>query len=168
MQIGEREMVIIGVDPGSNITGYGIIRKDGTRSEHLASGVVRVTQSSGHSKRLWEIYHKLEEQVRAFKPAVMVVESLFHANNSQSLMKLSQVRGVVLLLGENHGMEIFEYSPMEIKRGLTGYGRAEKSQMVFMVSKILGLEALKSPDQADALAMALYHSHICRPQRVVS
>lgn len=160
-------MVIMGVDPGSNATGYGIIRKSGSRSEHVASGVVRVSPSAGHSKRLWEIYQKLDEQARAFTPSVMVVETLFHGNNSQSLMKLSQVRGVVLLLGENHGMDIYEYSPMEIKRGLTGYGRAEKGQMVFMVSKILGLQPLKSPDQADALAMALYHSHLCRPERVV-
>ncbi len=158
----------MGVDPGSNATGYGIVRKNGTRSEHVASGVIRVTPSSGHSKRLWEIYRKLDEHARAYAPSVMVVESLFLGNNSQSLMKLSQVRGVILLLGENHGMDIFEYSPMEIKRGLTGYGRAEKDQMVFMVSKILGLPSLKSPDQADALAMALYHSHLCRPERVVS
>ena len=98
----------------------------------------------------------------------MVVESLFHANNSQSLMKLSQVRGVILLLGENHGMEIFEYAPMEIKKGLTGYGRAEKDQMVYMVGKILSLPSLKSPDEADALAMALYHSHLCLPAKVAS
>lgn len=158
----------MGVDPGSNATGYGIIRKSGTRSEHVASGVIRVASSSGHSKRLWQIYRKLDEHARAYSPSVMVVESLFHGNNAQSLIKLSQVRGVILLLGENHGMEIFEYSPMEIKRGLTGYGRAEKDQMVFMVSRILGLQSLKSQDQADALAMALYHSHLCRPERVVS
>ena len=101
-------------------------------------------------------------------PSVMVVESLFHANNSQSLMKLSQVRGVILLLGETHSMDIFEYSPMEIKKGLTGYGRAEKVQMMFMVGKVLALPTLKSPDQADALAMAIYHSHISLPDRVVS
>jgi crossover junction endodeoxyribonuclease RuvC len=98
----------------------------------------------------------------------MVVESLFHATNTQSLMKLSQVRGAILLLGESHGMEIFEYSPMEIKKGLTGYGRAEKEQIIFMVSKILGLTNVTSPDQADALAMALYHSHVCLPDRVAS
>jgi len=98
----------------------------------------------------------------------MVVESLFHANNSQSLIKLSQVRGVILLLGETHSMDIFEYSPMEIKQGLTGYGRAEKVQMMFMVGKVLALPTLKSPDQADALAMAIYHSHISLPDRVVS
>ncbi len=77
----------------------------------------------GQSKRIWEIHTKLDEIVREFRPSVMVVESLFHSNNSQSLMKLSQVRGVILLLGEAHSMDIFEYSPMEIKKGLTGYGR---------------------------------------------
>lgn len=158
--------MIIGVDPGSIATGYGIVLKNGVRPIHVASGVVRVASSHGQSKRLWEIYKKLDEVVREFKPSVMVVESLFHSNNSQSLMKLSQVRGVILLLGETHAMEIFEYSPMEIKKGLTGYGRAEKIQMMFMVKEVLALPVLKSPDQADALAMAIYHSHISLPDRV--
>ncbi|MDQ7784377.1 MAG: crossover junction endodeoxyribonuclease RuvC [Desulfomonilaceae bacterium] len=155
-------MVIVGVDPGSTATGYGIIRKNGARATHVASGVIRSSKAASHSKRLWEIHERLEKVVKEHRPSVMVVESLFHANNSQSLMKLSQVRGVILLLGEKHGMDIYEYSPMEIKRGLTGYGRAEKAQMVFMVTRILNLPELKSSDQADALAMALYHSHICR------
>jgi crossover junction endodeoxyribonuclease RuvC len=159
-------MVIVGVDPGSIATGYGIIRKNGVQSSHIASGVIRPSKSASHSKRLWEIHEQLNEVVREHRPSVMVVESLFLSNNSQSLMKLSQVRGVILLLGETYGMDIFEYSPMEIKRGLTGYGRAEKSQMVFMVTKILKLPDLKSSDQADALAMALYHSHMCRTDGV--
>ncbi len=159
-------MVIVGVDPGSTATGYGIIRKNGVKASHVASGVIRPSKSASHSKRLWEIHKQLNEVVQVHRPSVMVVESLFHSNNSQSLMKLSQVRGVILLVGEAYGMDIFEYSPMEIKRGLTGYGRAEKSQMVFMVTKILKLPDVKSPDQADALAMALYHSHVCRPDGV--
>ena len=154
------ETLIIGVDPGSIITGYGIIKKNGSRSAHVASGVIRAPSTPSQSKRLWEIYRKLDDVLREHKPDVMVVESLFHANNSQSLMKLSQARGVILLLAEVHGMDLFEYSPMEIKKGLTGYGRAEKGQMKYMVGKILDLPSLKSPDQADALAMALYHSHI--------
>jgi len=160
-------MLILGVDPGSMATGYGIIRKTGARSTHVASGVIRASKTASQSKRLWEIYEKLDSVIGAQSPMVMVVESLFHCNNVQSLMKLSQVRGVILLLGEAHGLEIVEYSPMEIKRGLTGYGAAEKAQVVFMVAKILNLPRLKSADQADALAMALYHSHICRPLRVV-
>lgn len=158
-------MVIIGVDPGSIATGYGVIGKNGVQSRHIDSGVIRPGKSGSHAKRLWQIHGRLDEVIREHRPSVMVVESLFHANNSQSLMKLSQVRGVILLLGETYGMDIFEYSPMEIKRGLTGYGRADKGQMVFMVMKILKLPEIKSSDQADALAMALYHSHICRPDR---
>ena len=159
-------MLIIGVDPGSTATGYGIIRKNGVRPSHVASGVIRASASLAQSKRLWEIYRRLDAVVQEHRPSAMVVESLFHSNNSQSLMKLSQVRGVILLLGESYSMDIFEYSPMEIKKGLTGYGKAEKMQMIFMVSKVLALPTLKSPDQADALAMAIYHSHISLPDRV--
>ncbi|MGB6068457.1 MAG: crossover junction endodeoxyribonuclease RuvC [Desulfomonilaceae bacterium] len=159
-------MLIIGVDPGSTATGYGIIRKNGVRPSHVASGVIRVSANLGQSKRIWEIYRRLDAVVREHRPSVMVVESLFHSNNSQSLMKLSQVRGVILLLGEIYSMDIFEYSPMEIKKGLTGYGKAEKMQMIFMVGKVLALPTLKSPDQADALAMAIYHSHISLPDRI--
>ncbi|MCA1961373.1 MAG: crossover junction endodeoxyribonuclease RuvC [Desulfomonile sp.] len=153
-------MVIIGIDPGSNVTGYGIIRKNGARAAHVASGRVRAPVGASQSKRLWLIYSKLSEIVSRYRPSAMVVESLFHAKNSQSLIKLSQIRGAILLLGENFGMEIHEYAPMEIKKGLTGYGRAEKEQVMFMVGKILGLSALESLDEADALAMALYHAHV--------
>lgn len=160
--------MILGVDPGSTATGYGIIRKNGARSIHVASGVIRASGKASQPHRVWEIHRKLDKIVCEHRPAAMVVESLFHGSNTQSLMKLCQVRGAILLLGISHGMEIFEYTPMEIKKGLTGYGRAEKDQMIYMVSKILGLSDLKSPDEADALAMALYHSHLCMPERRVS
>jgi len=153
-------MVIIGVDPGSNVTGYGIINKNGARASHVASGRVRAPAGASQSKRVWLIYSELSEIILKYQPSAMVVESLFHAKNSQSLIKLSQVRGAILLLGESHGMEIHEYAPMEIKKGLTGYGRAEKEQVMFMVGKILGLPSLESLDEADALAMALYHAHV--------
>jgi crossover junction endodeoxyribonuclease RuvC len=161
-------MMIMGVDPGSTATGYGIIRKEGIHARHVDSGVIRASSGLSQPKRLWAIYRQLKEVACEHNPAVMVVESLFHAHNSQSLMKLSQIRGVTLLLGETRGMEIFEYSPMEIKKGLTGYGKAEKKQIMYMVGKVLGLADLKSSDQADALAMALYHSHLCLPQRVAT
>ncbi|MEW6531037.1 MAG: crossover junction endodeoxyribonuclease RuvC [Thermodesulfobacteriota bacterium] len=161
-------MIIMGVDPGSTATGYGIIEKNGSRARHIASGVIKPPARASHSKRIWDVYQRLDSVAKEHRPSVMVVESLFHATNSQSLMKLSQVRGAILLLGETHSMDIFEYAPMEIKKGITGYGRAEKEQIIFMVSKILGLAPLKSADQADALAMALYHSHISLPAGVVS
>jgi crossover junction endodeoxyribonuclease RuvC len=158
-------MIILGVDPGTTATGYGVIFKNGPNSNHLASGAIRAKSNLSLAKRIWSIHNDLEGVIKEYSPCTMVVESLFHFKNSQSLMKLSQVRGVILLLGECYGMEIFEYSPMEIKRGLTGYGKADKTQVRFMVEKILGLKALRSYDQADALAMALFHSHIARPLR---
>jgi crossover junction endodeoxyribonuclease RuvC len=158
-------MLIIGIDPGSTATGYGIIKKEGSRSSHVVSGVIRLSGSQEHPARLGKIFRDLEAVVKEHAPSIMVVESLFLGENTQSLMKLSQVRGVVLLLGELHSMDIYEYSPMEIKRGLTGYGKADKQQMIFMVGKLLGVPGLKSSDQADALAMALYHSHLSLPAR---
>lgn len=161
-------MVILGVDPGTNATGYGIIVKNGSRASHVKSGVIRPERAGGLSRRLWEVHAGLDLVIREHEPTVMVVESLFHGRNSQSLMKLSQVRGVILLLGETYGMEIFEYAPAEIKMGLTGYGRADKSQMVYMVSHVLNLPKLRSTDEADALAMAVYHSNRCAFNRMAS
>lgn len=161
-------MRIMGVDPGASRTGYGIIEKNGTRSSYVASGAIHLCRKGEFSKRLQEIYSQLDEVICFYEPKVLVVESLFQGKNVQSLMKLCQVRGVVLLLGENHAMNIFEYTPAEVKIGLTGYGRAEKQQMVFMIKRVLELPWLKSPDEADALAMALYHSHITLPSRAVS
>jgi crossover junction endodeoxyribonuclease RuvC len=154
-------MLILGVDPGSLVTGYGIIEKNGSKSLHVHSGVIKTSSSNTQSKRIWVIHTGLEEIVKKYQPEIMVVESLFHAANSQSLIKLSQVRGAVLLLGESYGMHIVEYAPMEIKKGIAGFGRAEKQQMVYMMKKLLNLPLLKSADEADALAMALYHSNLC-------
>ncbi len=154
---------IIGVDPGSNATGYGIVKKSGSRSIPIASGVIHPAHDCTQAEKLRIVYEGLEAVVRQENPAVLVVESLFHFKNSQSLIKLSQVRGVILLLGARYGMDIYEYTPMEIKKGITGYGAATKDQMKFMVAKVLGLQGLQSPDEADALALALYHSHISLP-----
>jgi len=153
----------MGVDPGSNATGYGIVQKSGPRSVRVASGVIRPSQGCTQAEKLRSVYEGLETVVRQENPAVLVVESLFHFKNSQSLIKLSQARGVILLLGARYGMDIYEYTPMEIKKGLTGYGAATKDQMKFMVAKLLAVQGLRSPDEADALALALYHSHITVP-----
>ncbi len=148
------------------ITGYGIVERIGTASRFRAGGVIKTPKTALQSKRLYALHCELDEVIKTHRPEIMVVESLFYATNSQSLIKLSQARGVILALGEANGLDVVEYSPLEIKKGLTGYGRADKSQVMFMVSKILGLKELKSPDQSDALAMALYHSHIFRPPKV--
>jgi len=160
-------LLIIGVDPGSIITGYGIVEKIGPVTRFKAGGVIKTPKTNSQSKRLYALHCELDEVIKSHRPETMVVESLFYATNSQSLIKLSQARGIILALGEANGLDVVEYSPLEIKKGLTGYGRADKTQVMFMVSKILGIKDLNSPDQSDALAMALYHSHIARPIKVL-
>jgi crossover junction endodeoxyribonuclease RuvC len=152
-------LLILGVDPGTVTTGYGIVRKRNPTPVYVAGGIIRPGASKPQPERLLGIYTALDKIICEFQPSVMVVESLFHAVNSQSLIKLGQVRGVILLLGASHGMDVFEYSPREIKQGITGYGQADKTQMIYMVRKILRIDDLKSPDQADALAMATFHAH---------
>ncbi|MCX5871844.1 MAG: crossover junction endodeoxyribonuclease RuvC [Deltaproteobacteria bacterium] len=159
-------MLIMGVDPGTVATGYGIVRKNNPSPLFVAGGVIRPGTKKVQAEKLLSIHAGLDKIIREFQPSVMVVESLFHAVNSQSLIKLGQVRGVILLLGALHGMDVFEYSPLEIKRGITGYGHADKSQVMFMIQKILHVPPLKSFDQADALAMATYHAHSRLPQKV--
>lgn len=160
-------MVIIGVDPGTAKTGYGIVNNDGPRPVFVAGGVLRPGSKQKHPEKLLTIYNSLLKIIEEYRPSVMVVESLFHSVNSQSLIKLGQVRGVILLLGASHDMDIFEYSPLEIKQGVTGYGHADKAQVMYMIQKILGIGDIKSSDQSDALAMATYHAHSHVPQRVI-
>ena len=128
-------MLILGVDPGTVTTGYGIVRKRKPTPVYVAGGIIRPGASKPQPERLLVIYTALDKIICEFQPSVMVVESLFHAVNSQSLIKLGQVRGVILLLGASHGMDVFEYSPREIKQGITGYGQADKTQMIYMVRK---------------------------------
>jgi crossover junction endodeoxyribonuclease RuvC len=160
-------LLILGVDPGTVKTGYGIVSNDGPRPAYVAGGVLRTHAKQEHPAKLLTIYNALDKIIEEYGPTVMVVESLFHSVNSQSLIKLGQVRGVILLLGASYGMNIFEYSPLEIKQGITGYGHADKAQVLYMIQKVLGIAAIKSTDQSDALAMATYHAHAHIPQRVI-
>ncbi len=163
---GGDTLLILGVDPGTAKTGYGIVSNDGPHPIFIAGGVLRTLGKQEHSAKLLTIYNALDEIIKQHRPTEMVVESLFHSVNSQSLIKLGQVRGVILLLGASHGMNIFEYSPLEIKQGITGYGHADKAQVMYMIQKILSISSIKSSDQSDALAMATYHAHSHIPQRV--
>ncbi|MFH0958058.1 MAG: crossover junction endodeoxyribonuclease RuvC [Pseudomonadota bacterium] len=160
-------MLILGVDPGTVKTGYGIVSNDGSSPVFVAGGVLRTRGKQTHWSKLLTIYSALDEIIKDYRPTEMVVESLFHSVNSQSLIKLGQVRGVILLLGASHGMNIFEYSPREIKQGITGYGHADKAQVMYMIQKILSVSSIESSDQSDALAMATYHAHSHMPQRIV-
>lgn len=150
-------MKILGIDPGTGILGFGVIEIDSRNKAHLTdAGVIRTPVHEDTSVRLLTIYDELTSIIKELKPQLMSVEKLFFAQNVTTAMTVSQARGVVLLCGQQHGMKLYEYTPLQIKMALTGYGRADKKQMQEMVRVILGLKEVPKPDDcADALAAAL-------------
>jgi crossover junction endodeoxyribonuclease RuvC len=152
-------MRILGIDCGSARTGYGVIESDGRDHRVLASGVICTSPKSPFEKRLLEIAGELRRVMREHRPEFAAVEEVFHAVNAKTALKLAHVRGVALLAIAEAGLELAEYSPLEVKLNVVGYGRAEKCQVQLMVQSILGLPAaIESEDAADALAVALCHA----------
>jgi crossover junction endodeoxyribonuclease RuvC len=151
---------IIGIDPGTGILGFGVIDISAKGDLSLVDGgVIRTPAHQADSDRLFTIYKELKEIITETKPNIMSVEKLFFAQNVTTAMSVSQARGVVLLLGKQDKMELFEYTPLQIKQALTGYGRATKAQIQEMVRIILRLKKIPEPDDcADALAAAICHS----------
>jgi len=153
-------MRILGIDPGTGILGFGVIDADAKGKVLLVdAGVIRTPVGQPDSDRLVTIFDELTEIIRELKPHVMAVEKLFFAQNVTTAMSVSQARGVVLLCGKQKNLELHEYTPLQIKQALTGYGRADKKQMQEMVRVILSLKEVPKPDDcADALATAICHT----------
>ena len=149
-------MRILGIDPGTGILGFGIIESDGMKKKLVDAGVIRTPVHQPAQERLVTIYSELEEIINEFKPEVMVVEQLFFAKNVTTAMTVAQARGVVLLIGEQKKLRLVEFTPLQIKQSITGYGRADKKQVQEMVRVMLSLKEVPQPDDcADALAAAL-------------
>ncbi len=156
-------MRILGIDPGTGILGFGIIQVEKGKSVLVDGGVIRTPVHEDDAIRLQTIYEELTDIITMTKPSVMSVEKLFFARNVTTAMTVAQARGVVLLCGKQAGMDIFEYTPMQIKQAITGYGKANKKQMQEMVRTILGLQEIPRPDDAaDAIAAALTHAQTVR------
>src|SRR5688572_30427224 len=152
-------MRIIGIDPGTGILGFGIIAVDGHKTQLVDAGVIRTPVKEDDAVRLETIYQELTDIIVASKPDVMSVEKLFFARNVTTAMTVAQARGVVLLCGRLASLPIFEYTPMQIKLAVAGYGKADKKQMQEMVRVLLKLKEAPQPDDAaDALAAALTHA----------
>ncbi len=150
-------MKILGIDPGSGIIGFGLIIKD-RNLKMVDAGIIRTTIGDKDASRLLELYKSMKELVLELKPDVASVEKLFFAKNVTTAMAVSQARGVILLVLEEAGVPIYEYTPLEIKMAMTGYGRATKAQIQEMVRVQLKLKNKPKPDDcADALAAALTH-----------
>lgn len=152
-------MRIIGIDPGTGLLGFGVIEVERGKTQLVDGGVIRTPVKEDDAVRLQTIFDELSDIIAATKPTEMAVEKLFFAQNVTTAMTVAQARGVVLLCGQQAGLNIAEYTPLQIKQALTGYGRAEKKQIQEMVRVILQLKTVPKPDDcADALAAAITHS----------
>jgi len=156
-------MRILGIDPGSQVTGYGVIESDGTRTSLVTEGVIRTRSMRSFPEKLRLIHEGIVDVLDEYRPEQMVVEGLFYAMNVKSALKLGHVRGVALLAGVTRGIPVHEYSPLEVKLAVVGYGRADKEQVQRMVAVLLDLERPPEPhDAADALAIAICHANQLR------
>lgn len=150
---------ILGIDPGSRTTGYGLIDKVGSRIGFVACGTIRTTNGWDLNDRLLEIFDGLVQVIDLHQPDVAAVEDMFVANNPRSALKLGHARGVSVLAAMKNGMRVHDYPPRVVKQSVAGYGQAEKEQVQHMVCALLELSSTPSSDAADALAVAICHAN---------
>ena len=149
-------MIILGVDPGTAITGFGVIESQNNKTSVLDVGCILTDKNLDMPERLNLIAKELKNIIKKYKPQVMAVEELFYFKNKKTVITVAQARGVILFVGKNQGLEICEYTPLQVKQAVVGYGRAEKKQVQQMVKSILDLKEIPKPDDAaDALAVAV-------------
>ncbi len=166
-------MRILGIDPGSRLTGYGCVDWVGNQLKLVTHGTLRLSNTGGKAvipleQRLLLIHQGLSRIVDEFKPDVMAVERVFFAKNAVSALKLGQARGAVILSGAIHGLGIFEYSPSEVKAAIVGHGGADKEQVAKMLEILLGPQNFATSDASDGLAIAVCHAHTLRGQYALS
>ncbi|PYR99321.1 MAG: crossover junction endodeoxyribonuclease RuvC [Acidobacteria bacterium] len=162
-------MRVLGIDCGSRVTGYGVIDSDGAECCMVRCGAIKTKSSDPLPNRLRSIHNAIVEIIRDLEPEAAAFESLFYATNVQSALKLGYVRGVSMFAAAEANLPVFEYSPLEVKSAVTGYGRAEKNQVQQMVRALLKLEASPEPyDASDALAVAICHVHTNRFHKSVA
>ena len=153
-------MIILGIDPGIAIVGWGVLRYESGRFTPIAYGSIQTKAGQKVEDRLLQVYNGLCEIIEKYRPDVMSVEELFWNTNQKTGIVVAEARGIILLAARQAGIPIFEYTPLQVKQAIVGYGRAEKHQVIMMVTTFLGLrEPPKPDDTADALAVAVCHGH---------
>jgi crossover junction endodeoxyribonuclease RuvC len=158
---------ILGIDPGSQRTGYGCVESDGRRHRMIVCGAITAQTSEAFPLRLARIYRGLQALLASCRPDCVAVENVFHGVNARSALKLGHARGVAILAAVEAGCSVVEYTPAEVKRAVVGYGRADKRQVQQMIKLLLGLDEAPSPhDAADALAVAVCHLHSIPAARI--
>jgi crossover junction endodeoxyribonuclease RuvC len=151
-------VIVIGVDPGTNVTGYGIVDESAGAIKCVAYDAIKAGKGQVMAKRLHKIADELRAVISDYRPDVLALEDSFYSKNPKSAIKLGMARGVIMLVAEEAGLDVFEYTPLSVKQSITGYGQADKTQVQYMVKTILGLgDELKSLDASDALAIAITH-----------
>lgn len=162
-------MVILGIDPGIHLVGYGLIEVKGPEPEILDFGVIRTLAGSPLYERLAMIVGDLEGLCKHYRPTILAIEKLFFAKNTKTALQVAEARGAIIHYLYDYGLEIYEYTPLEVKMAITGYGQAAKEQMQLMVQRILKMsEKPNSDDAADALAVALCYLQRCSFERKVA
>ena len=154
------DIIILGIDPGLAIVGWGVIEYKGNKFSTIAYGSIQTPSTMKTEDRLVEIFRSLNELIEKYRPDCMAVEELFWNTNQTTGIRVSEARGVILLCAARREIPIYEYTPLQVKQAVVGYGRAEKKQVISMVTMILKLEKPPKPDDtADALAIAVCHAH---------
>lgn len=153
-------MIILGIDPGYAIVGFGVISYNGSRFKVLEYGAITTDKNTPFPERLNEIYDGMNYLLDKYQPSAISIEKLYFNTNTTTAISVAQARGVCVLAGVKHGVEIAEYTPLQVKMAVTGYGRAEKHQIMEMTKTLLSLKEIPKPDDAaDALAIAICHAH---------
>lgn len=153
-------MIILGIDPGIAIVGWGVLSYSGGVFKPLGYGAVRTDSGLAVEDRLTIIYEELSGIIKKYSPDCMSIEELFWNTNQKTGIVVAEARGVILCAARRAGLRIFEYTPLQVKQAITGYGRADKHQIMTMVTTVLGLSEVPKPDDtADALAIAVCHAH---------
>lgn len=151
-------MRVLGIDPGTAIVGYSILDIENGKYKLIDYGCIYTDKNIHMSKRLEIIYDKLDTIIKIYKPYEMAIEDLFYFKNQKTVIKVSQARGVIYLVAKKNGLDIYDYTPLQVKMGITSYGRATKAQIQEMVKTLLNLDEIPKPDDAaDAIAIAINH-----------
>ena len=153
-------MIILGIDPGYAIVGYGIVEYKNNSFKTISYGAVTTSADTPFVNRLDKIYNEITDIIQRFNPQALSIEKLFFNTNTSTAIDVAQARGVILLAAQHANIPVYEYTPLQVKQAVTGYGRAEKRQVMELTKTLLGLSKVPRPDDtADALAMAICHAH---------
>lgn len=153
-------MIVLGIDPGTAICGYGLVEAQGSRIKALTYGVIETTPDMEATMRLNKIHQEIDSLIKQYKPEIMGVELLFMNKNVRTVMAVGQARGVVLLAAAQNHLKLAEFTPLQVKQAVTGYGKATKEQVIYMTQRLLNLPNKPYPDDAaDALAVAICTAH---------